>query len=534
MSHSNVAQAGSGRLARLGLCALMITGASAAALPGQVVDFRVASQRGAQVVVHLQWRVELVAGPMTGESVGGSVGLEVRHEVRDSPPDVTGRVTAVRDSDLVEISLGTDDDLRPGHTLTLFRGTRYVARARVQESRVDHAWARVIPGSQRMEPREDDRARTDSDDCNWTDVGPPPLNPRAEARSPVADTAFLTDFWESVSGVLVSSDGWVVTSGIPRGGRNVRATLADGRSGSARLLVQDWRTGLQLVKLDLEATPCIMLAEARIELGLPVVVVSALNSSTRTTRGAMAAAVEGDFGQRIEGMARLDAAVTATSVGAPVLDAQGELVGVVVAQPGELPPGMERDTPMFVATARQVRELLDARRADSNPTIIRGGALGADLVLDREGEIRVQRVGDRVGTEGLRAGDTLISLDGVAVRSIEHIERSIRSRLAGAELTIAVRREGREQTLRVTLGGTSEQEFARSILELLRREPAPTWMSEMRRRIEELDSELRWLRERIDEKSRLRLRNRDDSPPQPPAATHNPPPAIEPPALGGH
>lgn len=68
----------------------------------------------------------------------------------DTPPsDVKGVVLAVAGSDLVEISLGTDDGLRVGHQLEVYRGNQYLGRIRIQRVSDDKAVGEVLPGYRR-------------------------------------------------------------------------------------------------------------------------------------------------------------------------------------------------------------------------------------------------------------------------------------------------------------------------------------------------------------------------------------------------
>lgn len=62
------------------------------------------------------------------------------------PPLVRGKVLAINQDNMVEISLGRDDGLRVGHTLEIFRGDKYLGRVEVLHTETDRAVARIIPG----------------------------------------------------------------------------------------------------------------------------------------------------------------------------------------------------------------------------------------------------------------------------------------------------------------------------------------------------------------------------------------------------
>ena len=45
---------------------------------------------------------------------------------------------------LIEITVGADDGLKPGHTIEVFRGERYLGRAEILRTEPDRAVGRVI------------------------------------------------------------------------------------------------------------------------------------------------------------------------------------------------------------------------------------------------------------------------------------------------------------------------------------------------------------------------------------------------------
>jgi len=70
------------------------------------------------------------------------------NKVGDLPPTLDGRVAATNASGRVEINLGSDDGLKPGHKLEIFRktsdGSRYIARVVVTDVEPDRAVAKEV------------------------------------------------------------------------------------------------------------------------------------------------------------------------------------------------------------------------------------------------------------------------------------------------------------------------------------------------------------------------------------------------------
>lgn len=78
-------------------------------------------------------------------------------------PQVRGQVFATRrnaGSQLIEVSIGSDDGLKPGHTVEVFRGDRYLGRAEILTTEPDRAVGRVIRRFQQGQIQEGDNVAT--------------------------------------------------------------------------------------------------------------------------------------------------------------------------------------------------------------------------------------------------------------------------------------------------------------------------------------------------------------------------------------
>ena len=80
--------------------------------------------------------------------------------VVDIPPRVDGVVTAVSDRDLLEISIGSDDGLRVGHTLEVYRNNSYLGRVVVRRTEPDRAVVEILPEYRKGTIRKGDRVAT--------------------------------------------------------------------------------------------------------------------------------------------------------------------------------------------------------------------------------------------------------------------------------------------------------------------------------------------------------------------------------------
>ncbi len=78
-------------------------------------------------------------------------------------PQVRGLVSATHrsaGSQLIEITVGADDGLKPGHTVEIYRGERYLGRAEILRTEPDRAVGRVLRRFQQGQIQEDDNVAT--------------------------------------------------------------------------------------------------------------------------------------------------------------------------------------------------------------------------------------------------------------------------------------------------------------------------------------------------------------------------------------
>ncbi|NLF68072.1 MAG: hypothetical protein GX575_03345 [Candidatus Anammoximicrobium sp.] len=88
------------------------------------------------------------------------LGVNPNIPVEAIAPPLDGIVTAVGDKNLIEVSLGSDDGLRVGHTVQVFRDNNYLGSAVVLKTDPDRAVAQVDDKSQRGLIKVSDRVAT--------------------------------------------------------------------------------------------------------------------------------------------------------------------------------------------------------------------------------------------------------------------------------------------------------------------------------------------------------------------------------------
>jgi hypothetical protein len=105
-------------------------------------------------------RIQLAAQLAAANLVLDRHGLDKDMPVDGIPPMIRGKVLAINRDNMVEVSLGTDDGLRIGHTLEVFRGSKYLGRVEVLQTTTDRAVGKIVPGFKKGVIQKDDDVAT--------------------------------------------------------------------------------------------------------------------------------------------------------------------------------------------------------------------------------------------------------------------------------------------------------------------------------------------------------------------------------------
>jgi hypothetical protein len=107
---------------------------------------------------------QLVAQVTRYKEVTDAHGINISDPLDGAPPQRNGTILAVnRPNLLVELSLGHDDGLRPGHLLDVTRSGRYVGKVRVRNADPNRAVAEILPDYIQGIIQENDRVDTTLD-----------------------------------------------------------------------------------------------------------------------------------------------------------------------------------------------------------------------------------------------------------------------------------------------------------------------------------------------------------------------------------
>ena len=267
---------------------------------------------------------------------------------------------------------------------------------------------------------------------------------------------------ESGSGAMVRLDGrsgtFVITNNHVVAGASaadIMVTLADGRIFRPDRVWTDPASDIAILRLAADDLPVATLGDSdRVRVGQWVLAVgSPFGLNQTVTHGIISARERGQISLgdtiRIKEFLQTDAAINPGSSGGPLVDLDGQIVGVntAIASNNGNNSGVSFSVPINLAK-RVIRQLLDTGAVSRGflgiqlaPTIQPAAALrlGRDRVWGALID-SVHAVGP-AAAGGLRAGDVIVRLDGIDIRDENHLINLVSSLPAGQRIKLTVWRD---------------------------------------------------------------------------------------------
>lgn len=269
------------------------------------------------------------------------------------------------------------------------------------------------------------------------------------------------------SGVVVADGGYIVTNNhvvsLDGKGDGARITVetADGRLLEAELVGTDPSVDLAVLKVD-AYLPSLGFAGDRPAVGDEAIAIGApLGLSNTVTDGIISATGRGiQLSQDVTvPVVQTDAPINPGNSGGALLNARGELVGINVAiadvslgqdsqASGSIGIGFAIESDLV---ERVVGELIE------HGSVTHGllGASVSDQADPAAGVVGavIQEISEGGAAEaaGLKAGDVVTAVDGIAVTDAADLTARIRSYTAGATVTLTTVRDGRESEVQAEL-----------------------------------------------------------------------------------
>ena len=266
------------------------------------------------------------------------------------------------------------------------------------------------------------------------------------------------------SGVIVSSDGYIVTNNhVVQDADELKVSLADGRELKAEIVGTDKATDLAVLKVKADGLTAAVVGNSdQVEVGHWVLAIGSpmgfdqtVTAGIISAKGRLVGVTNGGY----EDFLQTDAAINPGNSGGPLVNLQGEVIGINTAIASRTGGNMGIG---FAVPANMVRMVTD--QILNGGKVVRGriGAAIQDLTEDlaqsfqfssRDGALVGDVVpGSPAAKAGLKSGDIVTSYQGKPVKSSAQFRNAVAATLPGTKAEIEFVREGAKQKLTVVVG----------------------------------------------------------------------------------
>ncbi len=260
------------------------------------------------------------------------------------------------------------------------------------------------------------------------------------------------------SGFVIEPDGYILTNHhlVPGPGR-VRVRFADGRELPARRVGSDPNTDLALLKVEARGLPTVRLGDSdRLRVGDWVAAIgNPLEFDHTVTVGVVSSKGRKIFNQSFDAYIQTDAAINPGNSGGPLVNLEGEAVGISAAVSSEA-QGIGFAVPVNVARA-VIGQLREHGRVQRGYLGIQLQELDPDLAKmvglpEARGALVLEVVeGEPAAAAGLRRWDVITSVSGTAIEDGDALVKTISSLRPGTEVSLGLVRDGRPLALNARL-----------------------------------------------------------------------------------
>ncbi|GAA4845734.1 Do family serine endopeptidase [Algivirga pacifica] len=271
----------------------------------------------------------------------------------------------------------------------------------------------------------------------------------------------------SGSGVIISSDGYIVTNNhVVDGANEIEVVLEDKRSYKGKVLGTDPTTDLALVKVEEKDLPYLTFGDSDdalvgqwvLAVGNPFDLTSTVTAGIISAKARSINILRGRADLAIESFIQTDAAVNPGNSGGALVDLNGNLIGIntaIASQTGSF-TGYSFAVPSELArkVVEDIKEFGEVQRAVMGISILDvNAALKEDKGLDKIEGVYVAGVGEDSGADdaGIEAGDVILEIDGTKVNTVSALQELVARKHPGDKVDAVVKRAGKMKELEVTL-----------------------------------------------------------------------------------
>jgi serine protease Do len=271
------------------------------------------------------------------------------------------------------------------------------------------------------------------------------------------------------SGFVVSSDGLILTNAhVVEGSDQVKVTLKDGKTYQGKVMGTDPLTDVAVIKIEATELPAVTFADSdtlqpgewAIAIGNPLGLDNTVTTGIVSATDRSSAQV-GVADKRVS-FIQTDAAINPGNSGGPLLNAQGQVIGIntAIIQNAQglgfaIPVNAARDiAEELIATGKAEHPFLGIQMAQITPELKQELKSQQGLTVDaNEGILIVEVVpGSPADLAGLKSGDIISQIEEQKITTADQVQQAVEKTDVGTKMSLGLIRNDKRLNLAVKVG----------------------------------------------------------------------------------
>lgn len=262
------------------------------------------------------------------------------------------------------------------------------------------------------------------------------------------------------SGFVLSADGYIMTNAhVVDGADELIVTLADKREFKGKVVGEDRRTDVALVKIDAKNLSPVQIGDAQsLKVGAWVMAIGSPYGLANTVTAGIVSAKQRETGDYLP-FIQTDVAINPGNSGGPLINMRGQVVGInsqIYSRSGGFQGisfAIPIDEAMRVSKQLQAQGFVTRGRIGvAIDEVTKEVAENAGLDKPKGALVRGVENNSPAAKAGIAPGDIILSFDGKAIEQTPDLPRLVGNTKPGSRAPIVVWRDKKEVSLNIVVG----------------------------------------------------------------------------------